>query len=80
MGRTDWEEMAKGAGYAAVFNFDNLEDLTTSIDQVLATTGPVFIRLAITPEIENTAVQFRTRPSRSVLTAFKELPEALAKG
>ena len=80
MGRTDWEEMAKGAGYAAVFNFDNLEDLTTSIDQVLATTGPVFIRLAITPEIENPAVQFRTRPSRSVLTAFKELPEALAKG
>jgi len=79
-GRTDWEEMAKGAGYAAVFNFDNLEDLTTGIDQVLASTGPVFIRLAITPEIENTAVQFRTRPSRSVLTAFKEIPEALAKG
>ena len=79
-GRTDWEEMAKGAGYAAVFNFDNLEDLTTGIDQVLASTGPVFIRLAITPEIENTAVQFRTRPSRSVLTALKEIPEALAKG
>ena len=79
-GRTDWEEMAKGAGYAAVFNFDDLEDLTTGIDQVLASTGPVFIRLAITPEIENTAVQDRPRPSRSVLTAFKELPEALAKG
>lgn len=79
-GTSDWEEMAKGAGYAAVFNFDNLEDLTTSIDQVLATSGPVFVRLEVAPEIENTAVQFRPRPSRSVLTAFKELPEALAKG
>ncbi|PKB64704.1 MAG: hypothetical protein BZY80_02000 [SAR202 cluster bacterium Io17-Chloro-G2] len=78
-GRSDWEEMAKGAGYAAVFNFDNLEDLATGIDQVLASTGPVFIRLAVTPEIENSAVQDRPRPSRSVLTAFKELPEALAK-
>jgi len=79
-GRADWEEMAKGAGYAAVFNFDNLEDLTTGIDEVLASTGPVFVRLAVAPEIENTAVEDRPRPARSVLTAFKELPEALAKG
>ncbi len=79
-GRADWEEMAKGAGYAAVFNFDNLEDLATGIDQALAATGPVFVRLAVTPEIENTAVENRPRPTRSVLTAFKELPEALAKG
>jgi len=47
-GKVDWEDMAKGAGYAAVFSFDNLEDLTTGIDQVLATQGPVFIHLAIT--------------------------------
>jgi len=79
-GRADWEEMAKGAGYAAVFNFDNLEDLTTGIDEVLASTGPVFVRLAVAPEIENTAAEDRPRPARSVLTAFKELPEALAKG
>ena len=77
-GIVDWEEMAKGAGYAAVFSFDNLEDLTTGIDQVLASQGPVFIHLAITPEIENTAVQFRPRARRSVQTAFRELPAALS--
>tara|TARA_B100000446_G_scaffold185797_1_gene210540 strand:+ start:3814 stop:4404 length:591 start_codon:yes stop_codon:yes gene_type:complete len=76
-GKVDWEDMAKGAGYAAVFSFDNLEDLATGIDQVLATQGPVFIHLAITPEIENTPVAFRPRARRSVQTAFRELPVAL---
>ncbi|MCH7721347.1 MAG: hypothetical protein IH988_10240 [Planctomycetes bacterium] len=69
--------MAKAAGYAAIFDFDNLEDLTTGIDEVLGSQGPVFVRLAITPQIENTAVQFRPRASRTVLTAFRDLPKAL---
>ena len=74
-----WEDMAKSAGYAATFSFDNLEDLTTGIDQVLASQGPVFIHLAITPQVENTPVAYRARASRSVLTAFRELPAALSK-
>ena len=41
----DWEGMAKAAGYAAVFSYDNLEDFTTGIDEVLAATGPVFVHL-----------------------------------
>ena len=77
--RVQWEDMAKSAGYAATFSFDNLEDLTTGIDQVLASQGPVFIHLSITPEIENTPVADRPRASRSVLTAFRELPAALSK-
>jgi sulfopyruvate decarboxylase subunit beta len=76
-GMSDWEGMAKAAGYAAVFSFDNLEDLTTGIDEVLAAEGPVFIHLAIEPQIENTPVQFRQRASRTVQMAFRELPEAL---
>ncbi len=79
-GRADWEQMAKGAGYAAVFSFDNLEDLTTAIDQVLASQGPVFVRLAVTPEIENTPVQFRPRARRNIHTAIQELPEAVGTG
>ena len=75
--RTDWEEFAKGAGYASVFSFDNLEDLATGIDEALGAQGPVFVRLAIAPQIENTPVQFRQRPTRSVLSAFKEMPETL---
>jgi thiamine pyrophosphate-dependent acetolactate synthase large subunit-like protein len=69
--------MAKAAGYAAAFSFDNLEDFTTGIDEVLASEGPVFIHLAVEPQIENTPVQFRPRASRTVQMAFRELPEAL---
>ena len=69
--------MAKAAGYAAVFSYDNLEDFTTGIDEVLAATGPVFVHLAIEPQIENTPVQFRTRSPRTVLMAFDEVPAAL---
>ena len=76
-GVTDWVGMAKAAGYAAVFAFDDLEDFTNGLDQVLASQGPVFVHLRITPEIENTPVAYRQRPARSVLTAFRELPEAL---
>lgn len=76
-GQTDWETMARAAGYAAVFSFDNLEDLTTGLDEVMAAVGPVFIHLEVEPEIENTPVQFRTRPSRTVQQAFRELPESL---
>jgi thiamine pyrophosphate-dependent acetolactate synthase large subunit-like protein len=74
---SDWEGMAKAAGYAAVFSFDNLEDLTTGLDEVFASEGPVFVHLRVEAEIENTPVQFRTKASRTVLMAIKELPETL---
>ncbi len=77
-GVTDWEEVARGAGYAAVFAFDNLEDFTTGIDDVLAAEGPVFVHLSVEPEIENTPVQFRQRASRSAQQAFTEVRAALA--
>ena len=79
-GKIDWEKMADGAGYASTFSFDNLEDLTTGIDQVLSSQGPVFVHLAVAPEVENTPVQFRPRARRTVLTAIQELPEALKSG
>jgi phosphonopyruvate decarboxylase len=76
--RTDWEGMARAAGYAATFSFDNLEDLATGIGEVMASRGPVFVRLAIAPQIENTPVQFRPRARRNTLIAIKELPKAIA--
>ena len=74
---SDWEGMAKAAGYAKVFSFDNLEDLTTGLDEVFESEGPVFVHLRVEPEIENTPVQYRTRPIRTVQMAIKELPETL---
>lgn len=74
---SDWEGLAQAAGYAAVFSYDNLEDFTNGIDEVLSVQGPVFIHLAVEPQIENTPVQFRTRSPRTVQMAFREVPEAL---
>ena len=76
-GRADWKQMAAAAGYAATFYFDNLEDFTTEIDDILAARGPVFVHLTIIPEIENTPVQFRQRSPRGTLQAIKELPQAI---
>lgn len=76
--QTDWEGLAKAAGFAATFSFDNLEDLTTGIDQVLSTQGPVFVHLKVDPQIENTPVQFRQRQRRTVQQAFKDVAGAVA--
>ena len=76
-GRADWERMASAAGYAATFSFDNLEDLSTGIDQIMGTKGPVFVHLVVAPEIENTPVQFRPRSSRTIHDAIQQLPEAI---
>jgi thiamine pyrophosphate-dependent acetolactate synthase large subunit-like protein len=75
--KADWEGLAKAAGFAATFSFDNIEDLTTGIDQVLSTEGPVFVHLKVAPEIENTPVQFRQRARRTVQQAFKEVAAAV---
>ena len=77
-GRADWEGMAKAAGYAATFSFDNLEDLATGIGEVMAATGPVFLHLTVTPQIENTPVQFRQRAPRTMQVAIREMPAVLA--
>ena len=77
-GVSNWEEIARGAGYAAVFSYDNLEDFTTGIDEVLAAEGPVFVHLSVEPEIENTPVQFRVRASRTAQQAYQEVTASLA--
>ncbi len=43
--RVDFATMARGAGYAAVYAFDNLEELRVRLPEALGTTGPVFIEL-----------------------------------
>ena len=45
--KLSFEGMAKQAGYAASYEFDNSEDLETNIDSVLAQSGPVFVCLKV---------------------------------
>ena len=76
-GKTSFQGMAREAGYAAAYEFDDTEDLATNIDSVLGQKGPVLIGLKIVPEIENTPVQFRQRSPRNTRTVMAELPKAL---
>ncbi len=77
-GTVSFAGMAKEAGYAAVYEFDDTEEFATGLDGILEQKGPVLICLKITPVIENTAVQFRDRPTRTTQIAMKDLQGALA--
>lgn len=50
--RINFAEMAKGAGYAATFSFDNLEEFKVGLAEVFATSGPVMVQL-VTDEMSN---------------------------
>jgi phosphonopyruvate decarboxylase len=58
--------MAREAGYAASYEFDNLEDFTNNIEQIMKQTGPVFVAMKMVPKVENEPIGRRQRrPIRS---------------
>jgi thiamine pyrophosphate-dependent acetolactate synthase large subunit-like protein len=57
----DYAGLAKSAGYAAAYHFDNLEDFSTNVGKILKQQGPVFISMKIKPEIENEPIGRRQR-------------------
>ena len=50
-GDFSWTELAEAAGYARTVEFDNLEDWTVSIGDVLSEAGPVLVVMKTVPEI-----------------------------
>ena len=78
-GVISFQDMARDAGYAAAYEFDDTEDLATNVGRILQEKGPILVCLKVTPEIENTPVQFRERPRRNVQAAIRELPAALER-
>ncbi len=78
-GKVSFKEMASGAGYSATYEFDNLEDLASGIGEILQKQGPVLVNLKITPEIENTPIGQRPRPTRNTYAAVQELRQALSE-
>lgn len=46
----DFCGLARSAGYKATFSFEDASELRQALPEVLSTTGPVLIRLAIQPE------------------------------
>ena len=53
--------VAKEAGYAATFSYDNLEDFANNIGDIMKETGPVFVALKIVPAVENEPIGMRVR-------------------
>ena len=51
--------MAREAGYAASYEFDNLEDFTNNIEQIMKQTGPVFVAMKMVPKVENEPIARR---------------------
>jgi sulfopyruvate decarboxylase subunit beta len=68
--------MAKEAGYAAAYSFDNLDDIVENLEQILHQTGPVFVAVKVVPMIENEPIGRRKRmplPTRAAsVTALRE--------
>ena len=74
----DYAMMAKGAGYAAAYNFDDLEEFSTSVGEIMQQEGPVFVAIKIEPEVQNLPIGLRERrPTRSRGQTINELREEL---
>jgi thiamine pyrophosphate-dependent acetolactate synthase large subunit-like protein len=74
----DYASLAGSAGYASTYHFDDLEDFTISVGEILNEPGPVFISVKIVPEIENLPMGLRTRrPGRSRAETIRDLREEL---
>jgi phosphonopyruvate decarboxylase len=70
--------MAKEAGYAAAYNFNNIEDFERNIDKILGEKGPVFVAIKVVPAIENEPIGRRQRaPMRSRTETIRDLRDEL---
>jgi len=66
--------MAREAGYAASYEFDNLEDFTNNIEQIMKQTGPVFVAMKMVPKVENEPIGRRQRrPTRTTAQTITEV-------
>jgi sulfopyruvate decarboxylase subunit beta len=55
--------IAKEAGYAAAYRFDDLQDFERNVDKILNEKGPVFVSIKVIPAIENEPIGLRRRPA-----------------
>ena len=70
--------MAREAGYAKTFEFDDLEEFTNSIESIMKEEGPVFVAMKMIPKIENEPIGRRVRrPQRSRAEAIKAVQSEL---
>ena len=74
----NYAQMASAAGYPSTYNFTDLEELTTSMEEIMNTEGPVFVAIKINPEIENLPMGLREkRNTRSRAQTINDLRKEL---
>lgn len=74
----DYAALAQSAGYVSTYNFDDLEDFTISVGEILNERGPVFVSVKITPEIQNLPIGLRTpRKGRNRTQTIRDLQDEL---
>lgn len=70
--------MAKEAGYAAAYRFDDLEEFERNVGKILNEKGPVFVSIKVIPAIENEPIGMRQRrPTRSRTQTIQDLRDEL---
>jgi thiamine pyrophosphate-dependent acetolactate synthase large subunit-like protein len=73
-----YDLIAKGSGYPSTYAFDNLEDFTNNIEDILNAPGPVFVAMKVVPEIENEPISRRVRwQTRSRNKILQDLQQEL---
>ncbi|MCH9018018.1 MAG: thiamine pyrophosphate-binding protein [Chloroflexi bacterium] len=75
----DYADLAKAAGYAHTYQFDNLEDFVTQAEEIFSQEGPVFVAAKVTPDIrlpEERAAGGTRRTPEAVIDLMAELGTA----
>ena len=74
----DYSVIAAGSGYAATYNFDDLEELSTSLEEIMSQEGPIFVAIKVPAEVENLPIGMRERrPTRSRAQTISDLRSEL---
>ena len=74
----NYAQMAAAAGYKSTYNFTDLEELTTSMEEIMNTEGPVFVAIKINAEIQNLPMGLREkRNTRSRTQTINDLRKEL---
>lgn len=58
---TNYDVIARGAGYPRAFAFRELEKFSAALPDILGKAGPVFVATKVAPEIENAPIGRRRR-------------------
>jgi phosphonopyruvate decarboxylase len=73
-----YDAIARGAGYARAYAYDNLEKFALNIERILAEPGPVFVAMKVAPEVQNEPIGKRKRwLTRSRDQVVKDLQQEL---